>query len=120
MRAVLPDCYPTRDVVFNLQRATLFVAALATGNQEAFPAALEDRLHQPYRSPHVPGMEAILKLKAPGLLGCALSGAGPAILVFFEKGHESVVDRVRDEFSKAGQSSQVWFPNIDREGLKFL
>jgi homoserine kinase len=118
MRAVLPDCYSAKDVVFNLQRATLFLAALATSNRDAFPAALEDRLHQPYRASHVPGMAEILKLRAPGLLGCALSGAGPAMLVFFEKGFEPVVDRVQEEVKRAGRSSQVWFPRIDQEGLR--
>ena len=28
--------------------------------------------------------------RAPGLLGCALSGAGPSIMVFLERGYESV------------------------------
>ena len=118
MRAVLPDCYSAQDVIFNLQRATLLVAALATGNRDAFPAALEDRLHQPYRIAHVPGMAEILKLRAQGLLGCALSGAGPAMLVFYEKGCEPVVGLVQDEFRHAGRSSEVWFSSIDREGLK--
>jgi homoserine kinase len=118
MRAVLPDCYSAADVVFNLQRATLLVAALATGNRDAFPAALEDRLHQPYRAAHVPGMAEILKLREPGLLGCALSGAGPAMLVFYEKGAEPVVGLVQQEFRRAGRSSEVWFCSIDAEGLK--
>jgi homoserine kinase len=120
MRAVLPDCYPKADAIFNLQRATLLVAALATGNREAFPAAFEDRLHQPYRLAKVPGMEAILKLRAPGLLGCALSGAGPAILVFFDTGSEAVVDLVKTEFERAGHDSEVFFSAVDRGGLRIF
>ena len=61
-------------LIFNIQRSALLMAALATGSTTAFPTALEDRLHQPYRAPLVPGLEDILKLRAPGLLGCALSG----------------------------------------------
>ncbi len=118
MRAVLPDCYSAKDVIFNLQRATLLVAALATGNRDAFPAALEDRLHQPYRAAHVPGMEKILGLRAPGLLGCALSGAGPAMVVFYEQGSEDVVKLVQREFEQAGRASEVWFSTIASEGLK--
>ena len=76
-RAVLPSGYSRADAVFNVQRASLLIAALATGSTWAFPAALEDRFHQPYRAPLVPGLDDILKLRAPGLLGCALSGAGP-------------------------------------------
>lgn len=118
MRAVLPECYPREDAIFNLQRATLLVAAMATGNRDAFPEAFEDRLHQPYRLSQVPGMEAILKLRAPGLLGCVLSGAGPAMLVFFEKGSESVVELVGEEFRRAGRPAELIFANVDREGLQ--
>ena len=118
MRSVLPDCCSREDAIFNIQRATLLVAGLATGNREAFPAAFEDRLHQPHRMAQVPGMEAILALRAPGLLGCALSGAGPAMVVFYEKGAESVLDLVRDEFSRAGQKSDVVVREVDREGLQ--
>ena len=118
MRTVLPECYSKEDAVFNLQRATLLVAALATGTKDVFPEALADRMHQPFRAAQVPGMEAILELRALGLLGCALSGAGPSMLVFFETGSENVVDLVSAEFHKAGQSVEVRFPRIDREGLK--
>lgn len=118
MRSVLPDCYSREDAVFNLQRATLLVAGLATGNRQAFPEAFKDRLHQPHRMAYIPGMEQILKLRAPGLLGCALSGSGPSILVFYEEGSENVLDLVRDEFRRAGQSSEVVAHGIDEEGLQ--
>src|SRR5580700_3532453 len=58
-RAVLPACYTREDAVFNVQRAALLMAALATGSTWAFPVALEDRFHQPYRAPLVPGLEEI-------------------------------------------------------------
>ncbi len=118
MRGVLPDCYSKEDTIFNLQRATLLVAALATGTRDVFPNALFDRLHQPYRMTQIPGMKEILDLRLPALLGCALSGAGPAILVLFETGHEEVVETVRQEFIKAGRQADALFPEIDREGLK--
>src|SRR5262245_7584417 len=37
-RAVLPECYSKLDTIFNVQRAALLVAALATGTTAAFPA----------------------------------------------------------------------------------
>ena len=74
---MLPASYAKADAVFNVQRAALLMAALATGDRHAFPTALEDRMHQPYRCGLVPGLAEILKLRAPGLLGCTLSGAGP-------------------------------------------
>jgi len=117
-RAVLPSGYSREDAVFNVQRASLLIAALATGTVSVFPAALEDRFHQPYREALVPGLHEILKLRAPGLLGCALSGAGPSILVFFERGHESVCDLVRQIFGLHGHDSETLFVNIADHGFE--
>ena len=117
-RAVLPACYSKEDAVFNVQRAALLIAALATGNTSAFPAALEDRFHQPYRMPLVPGLSEILKLRAPGLLGCALSGAGPSVLVFYERGHETVCDLVRQVFQLNGHQSEVLHTRIAERGFE--
>jgi homoserine kinase len=116
-RSVLPDCYSREDAVFNVQRAALLIAALATGTVSAFPAALEDRFHQPYRAELVPGLDDILKLRAPGLLGCVLSGAGPSILVFFERGYESTCDLVRQVFRLHGHDSEVLFAEIPAHGF---
>jgi homoserine kinase len=114
-RAVLPDCYSREDAVFNVQRSALLIAALATGTTSAFPAAFEDRLHQPYRYSLVPGLEEMVKLRAPGLLGCALSGAGPSILVFYERGYDQVCDLVRQIFALHGhQSETLWVRIADR------
>jgi len=90
-----------------VQRASLLIAALAAGSISAFPAALEDRFHQPYREAPGAGLHEILKLRAPGLLGCALSGAGPSILVFFERGYETVCDLVRQIFQLHGHESET-------------
>lgn len=117
-RAVLPSSYSRQETIFNLQRSTLLTAALATGNLAAFPAALQDRLHQSYRAKLVPGLEEILALRAPGLLGCALSGAGPSVLVLFERGHAGVCSRVRDVFESCGRRAEVLLPEIARHGYR--
>lgn len=117
-RAVLPSCYSREDAVFNVQRSALLIAALAAGSTSAFPAALEDRFHQPYRIPLVPGLGDILKLRAPGLLGCALSGAGPSILVFYERGYEAACDLVRQIFHMHGHDSEVLLTHIADRGYE--
>jgi homoserine kinase len=119
-RAVLPDCYSREDTIFNVQRVSLLVAALATGTVGAFPTALEDRLHQGYRAHLVPGLNDILKLRAPGLLGCALSGAGPSILVFYERGCEQVCDLVRQVLALHGHSSEALLARIAEHGFTML
>jgi homoserine kinase len=115
-RRVLPAVYSREDTVFNVQRSALLIVALATGATDAFPAALEDRLHQPYRMALVPGLEEILKLRATGLLGCALSGAGPSILVFHERGHENVCGLVQEVFARHGHRAEVVCSGVDPRG----
>ena len=117
-RRVLPSLYTKQDVIFNLQRTALLVAALTQGRADCFPMALEDRMHQPYRAALVPGLEEIVALRAPGLLGCALSGAGPSILVFHERGCESVCELVREVFAKHGHGSHIACGRISTEGLQ--
>lgn len=116
-RSVLPDEYSREDVVFNVQRAALLVAALFTGSTDSFSSALEDRLHQPYRAKLIPGFAEMLKLRAPGLLGCSLSGAGPSILVFFKRGHEEVTQRFEEIFAKHGHAARTYITEIQRRGF---
>ena len=117
-RHVLPASYSKNDAVFNVQRSAILMAALATGTTSAFPAALEDRMHQPYRYTLVPGLEEMVKLRAPGLLGCALSGAGPSILVFYERGSEQVCDLVRQIFALHGHHSETLCVPVARDGYE--
>ena len=119
-RAVLPDVCSLADATFNIQRAALLIAALATGDTSVFPAALDDRLHQPFRAQLVPGLADILRLRAPGLLGCTLSGAGPGVLVFYESGRHEVCDLVRNTFAKNGCTTEVISSGVAPRGFEFL
>jgi homoserine kinase len=117
-RRVLPERYSREDTIFNVQRSALLIAALTRGATDAFPAALEDRLHQPYRYALVPGLEEIVALRQPGLLGCALSGAGPSILVFHQRGHEQVCEHVREIFRKHGKTSEITCCRVAEKGYQ--
>jgi homoserine kinase len=85
-RHALPDSYSRSDAVFNIGRSSLLVAALAAGRLDLLGFAMQDKLHQPYRAPLIPGMAKILA-EAPehGALGAALSGAGPTMLAFVDR-----------------------------------
>ncbi|MDE3196734.1 MAG: homoserine kinase, partial [Acidobacteriota bacterium] len=119
-RAVLPECYSRADATFNIQRAGLLVAALATGDPSVFPTALDDRLHQPFRAQLVPGLSEILRLRAPGLLGCVLSGAGPGVLVFYERGYDRVCDLVRQVFAMNGCTTEIVDAGVSERGFHFV
>jgi len=84
-RRVLPAQYSRSDAVTNVQNSMLLLAAFAQGRHDLLAAALEDRIHQPYRAPLCPLLPCLEELKGKkGILGAALSGAGPSVLVFLD------------------------------------
>ncbi len=84
-RGVLPTQYSRADAVANVQNSMMLVAALVRGEHQLLAAALDDRIHQPYRAPLCPLLPAIQELAGKfGVVGAALSGAGPSVLVFID------------------------------------
>ena len=82
-RRVLPAQYSRADAVTNIQNSMLLLAAFMQGRGELLRNALADRIHQPYRAPLCPLLPALQGLNFhPGILGVALSGAGPSVLIF--------------------------------------
>lgn len=80
-RSVLPTRYSRADMVFNISRASLFIASMMSGKWENLNMAIDDKLHQPYRKALVPGMgEVFNKSIEHGALGVYLSGAGPTVM----------------------------------------
>ena len=59
--------------------------AFAQGRGDLLRVAMQDRIHQPYRAAICPLLPGLLPLAGShGILGAALSGAGPAVLVIVE------------------------------------
>jgi homoserine kinase len=115
-RALLPAQYERKDVVFNLQRAALLAAALASGRLEPLRTASGDRIHQPYRAPLVPGFAEMLGFERPGLLALALSGAGPSVVALVDGDGEAIGRSMQDAFSREGIESDVFHLGITTRG----
>jgi homoserine kinase len=80
----------------------LLLAALLQGNPTLLSSALADRIHQPYRAALCPLLPALEKLAGiSGVLGVALSGAGPSVLIFLDataslsRAHARVAEHLR-------------------------
>jgi homoserine kinase len=91
-RALLPDTCSYADAVANIQNTALLVSAFALGRGDLLRTAMQDRLHQPYRMEACPLLPKLLPLTTnPGVLGVALSGAGPSVLVIADPASASAV-----------------------------
>lgn len=128
-RAMLPDAVPHADAAFNVAHAGLLAASIATGRPELLGAALEDRLHEPYRAAAVADMQDIHAiLREAGAAGVALSGAGPTIIGLVagdtdEAAHalaEEVADRSAERVRALGTRRAPVALRIDRAGARVL
>jgi len=122
MRKALPQKVALPEAVFNLSRSALLVNALQNSDWDVLAEAMEDRLHQPYRAPFIPGIEDIfLKIKKTGLAGVALSGSGPSVVSLTKKGQEEAIGKImKDAFLYAGVTCRVLVLEADLDGTKFV
>ncbi|GAB3871226.1 homoserine kinase [Dactylosporangium cerinum] len=78
-RAALPATVPHADAALNAGRAALLVHAITVDPSHLF-VATEDRLHQGYRAPSMPGSaDLVAALRTEGV-AAVISGAGPSVL----------------------------------------
>ena len=121
MRAVLPREVTLADAVFNIQRAALLQALIAERRFDLFGEALRDRLHQPHRVPHGPGLGDVLRMnnethQRPGLLGVALSGAGSTMIAFATENFSQIADEMSHRLATAGVRSRTLEVEVDNRG----
>jgi len=116
-RAALPRTITRVDAVYNLQRTALFTAAIAQQRYDLIWEAMRDRLHQPYRESLVPGLaEALALPHTPGLLGIALSGAGPSIVGLVYNNEDEIGARIASCFKARNTESTIRILDVDNEG----
>jgi len=117
-RGVLPPTVSRNDAVHNLQRTALFVAAIEERRFDLIWDAMEDRLHQSARQALIPGLSDVLAMpRMPGLLGVALSGAGPSVVALATDRFEEIGKAIAGRFEKNGVVSTVRILEAAQEGL---
>ena len=120
-RAALPKQILLSDAVHNLGRTTLVVEALRTGDLELLANVMDDRLHQPYRLPLIPGAaDAFDAAQGAGVAAVALSGAGPGVIAFTDNettAQKSAAAMV-EAFRAAGLESWECMTRVSEEGAR--
>ena len=85
-RAALPKEIAHKDAVYNLSRAALVPAAFCEGRHDLLAIATEDKLHQPYRMPLMPGSKEVFEMaRLCGAKAVYVSGAGSTVMAVGEK-----------------------------------
>lgn len=120
-RSALARTVNRTSAVHNLQRTALFTAAVAQQRYELLSDAMKDQLHQPQRESLVPGLaEALALPPMPGLLGVALSGAGPSILALATDNTTEIGEKLANCFREHKIQSTVRTLEVDNEGCRAL
>lgn len=120
-RAALPTHIPRADAVFNIGRAPLVLEALRTADYPLLAAAMQDRLHEPYRIPLMPGLAAAMAAaRAAGAAAVAVSGAGPSLIAFAAEGHAAVAAAAQSAYAQAGYRSRAWLLQPDQCGAQVV
>lgn len=116
-RAALPAQIPLPDAVFNVSRVGLVLRALERGDFAALTLAMQDKIHQPYRLPLVPGMvAAFAAARAVGATAVTLSGAGPSVAAFAPANHAAIAQAIQSTFARAGLGSRSWILPVENQG----
>jgi homoserine kinase len=117
-RGVLPQMVRRVDAVHNLQRSAVFVAALEERRFDLLWDAMQDHLHQNERQALIPGLADVLAIpRMPGLLGVALSGAGPSAIALATDRFDEIGKEIRSRFSRNGIDSTIRILEAAQEGL---
>lgn len=119
VRKVLPTKISYTDAIYNLSRVALLTASFYDKDFKILKTAMEDRLHQDYRSRLIPGFYQLMDAAYnEGAIGFALSGSGPSVLAIAEQNANNIGKVMVDEYKKQGISSKFLIKTVDNYGCK--
>lgn len=121
-RKVLPEMYTRQDAVYNLSRSGLMTASLFSGNIENLRVAVQDRIHQPYRSGLIENFDNVFRLSYElGSLGTYVSGAGPTIISMIDASDKNFGKNMSSHLEKKDiKGWRVEILRADPEGAKII
>jgi len=121
MRDTLPRNVTLHDAALNLGRMGLMVEALRRGDFDLLSRAAEDRLHEPYRTPLIPGYsEARSAGLEAGAAAVTLAGAGPGLIAFAPDRHEAIAEAMASAFRSHDLPVRKFVLDPETQGARIL
>ena len=118
-RDILPKSVDFADAIYNISRSSLLVASIATGKLDMLSLAMNDSLHQPYRSTLIPGFDDVVSAATSvGALSTALSGAGPTIAAYCIDNMQEVGLQMQEAFHQNDVQCEIRILGIDIDGAQ--
>ena len=118
-RGVLPVNVSRQDAIFNISRSALLIKALERGDRQLMRIALEDKLHQPYRTKLINGYDsAEAAAKKLDAMGICISGAGSTLLCIADRPEFSA--ELEKELKESLPGWKVLGVKPDLQGVKMI
>lgn len=115
-RSVLPASYSRADAVFNGTHVALLPAVLMYGDIKLLPIVLQDKLHEPYRTPLIADYQPMMKsAKEAGAHAFFLSGSGPTCMAIYTDAE--FPEKMKAAVQTLSSQWNVLPLAIDREGV---
>lgn len=116
-RGVMPSHYSKEDVVVNISRVAMLVAAMNNGEVEKLRLATEDRVHQPYRKKLIPEIDEVFKAaKEMGSMAEMISGSGSTLLAVIHRDNHDFEQNMKDVLKNFKGSWDIKILEMDNIG----
>jgi len=116
-RALLPQHYTRDHAVHNVGHVALLLAALANNDLHSIGSAMDDRMHEPYRTQVFPQLpQLLLAARQAGAIGACLSGAGSAVLALTTERTQEVAAALEQAAQSLHLPGRVLTTDIDHCG----
>ena len=110
-RGAIPKRVSLSDMVKNISNASAIVAGFSQKDSQLIGNSIQDVIVEPARKHMIPGFDKVKKnALSAGAYGVTISGAGPSVIAFTDKKHDSkkISNAMKRGFKSAKKESKVF------------
>ena len=110
-RGAIPKRVSLSDMVKNISNASAIVAGFSQKDSQLIGNSIQDVIVEPARKHMIPGFDKVKKnALSAGAYGVTISGAGPSVIAFTDKKHDSkkISNAMKRGFKAAKKKSEVF------------